>query len=193
MPDCEFASKAAVSPVACFVRLFEPTVRSQRCTDFVPVLQEAVAAAAVADGDQDMAVADAAAPLTFTDVQRDAAAKQRSYEASTAGPSGRGADTAGMPYSRLLFEAAAWNRHALAALQKLQSLAQGTAALRCAVAVAVVDNSIPVSVLCSLAGVHERIDRAACLSGTRVQSVQGRLAVARTCKHLAHMRHTGSA
>ena len=68
-----------------------------------------MAAAAVADGDQDMAVADAAAPLTFTDVQREAAAKQRSYEASTAEPSGRGADTAGTPCPGLLFEAAAWS------------------------------------------------------------------------------------
>ena len=66
-----------------------------------------MAAAAEADGDEDMAVADAAAPLTFTDVHREAAAKQRSYEATTAGPNGRGADTAGMPCPRLLFRAVA--------------------------------------------------------------------------------------
>ena len=122
-----------------------------------------MAAAAVTDGDQDMAAADAAAPLTFTDVQREAAAKQRAYDASTAGPSGRGADTAGtflpaLAHSELRPGAA----HAQAALQGLLSLALGRPAqpLRCAVAVAVVDNSDPVFVPRSLAGVNERVNHA---------------------------------
>ena len=50
-------------------------------------------------------MADAAAPLTFTDVQREAAAKQRTYEATTAEPSGRGAETAGTPRPHLLSRA----------------------------------------------------------------------------------------
>ncbi|KAK9837475.1 hypothetical protein WJX81_005030 [Elliptochloris bilobata] len=55
--------------------------------------REAVAAAAATDGDEEVVASDAA-PLSFTDVQREAAAKQRAYEATTAGPSGRGAETA---------------------------------------------------------------------------------------------------
>lgn len=61
---------------------------------------QAAEQAAPKDGDEEMAAADAGAPLSFTDVQREAAAKQRVYEASTAGPSGRahtGGDAAGMP------------------------------------------------------------------------------------------------
>ena len=131
-----------------------------------------------------MAAADAAAPLTFTDVQREAAAKQRAYEAGTAGPSGRGADTAGTPCPRLLFRAAAWSSARTGHTAGADKTAQGSAAPRCAVGVAVVDNSIPVSVLRSLAGVHERDNCAAHLSGTLVK-MSGRLGLCRTRRHLA--------
>jgi hypothetical protein len=64
-----------------------------------PVCSQVVEEAAAPGGDEDMAAADGSGGggLSFEDVQREAAAKQRAYETTTAGPSGRGAggDTAG--------------------------------------------------------------------------------------------------
>ncbi len=66
---------------------------------YSPVCTQVVEEAAAPGGDEDMAAADGSGGggLSFEDVQREAAAKQRAYETTTAGPSGRGAsgDTAG--------------------------------------------------------------------------------------------------
>jgi hypothetical protein len=63
------------------------------------VCAQVVEEAAAPGRDEDMAAADGGGGggLSFEDVQREAAAKQRAYETTTAGPSGRGAgsDTAG--------------------------------------------------------------------------------------------------